>query len=188
MSTNSNRPFPADLLPALAEASLDLIHYGTLENTFEQFDLERVQSGRSRSEAEGDIARRLETDRPRVLKAVELAREAASYTESFDAGVRSLLQQSPLQDGTADRFAELLDRERGGYAAAALELVDRSTDTLGRDNDRASTDPPPVSGGSVSGCDLIALGAMLGGATCVVGCGPCCGVGVGGALLYVAAC
>ena len=188
MSINSTNPLPEELLPALVEAALDLFHFGALTNTFEQFELERIQSGRTETDAERDIVRRLDADRPRILQAIERAREAAGYTEAFDSGVRTLLQQPQLQDGTAERFAELLDRENGGYAGAAQELAARAANSLRRNRGEPETNPPPVSGGSVSGCDLIALGSMLGGATCVVGCGPCCVVGVGGALLYVAAC
>lgn len=188
MSGESTNSIPEELLPAFVEAALDLLHYGALTNITEQFELERIQSGRTETDAERDIVQRLDADRPRILRAVDRAREAAGFTEAFDSGVRTLLQQQQLQDGTAVRFADQLDRENGGYAATAQELAARAANSLRRNLGEPETNPPPVSGGSVSGCDLIALGSMLGGATCVVGCGPCCVVGVGGALLYVAAC
>jgi hypothetical protein len=190
MSSNAEIPFPADLLPPMLAASLESIHHGALSNASEQFELDRVQLDRARTQAESDIIERLEQDRPRILAAVALAQIAASYTQSFDAGVRAMLEQPSLRDGAADQFTEKLNRKNGGYAAAAIELSDRANAELRtvRHDSNTLSDPPPVSGGSISGCDLIALGAMLGGATCVMGCGECCIAGAGGALLYVAAC
>jgi hypothetical protein len=189
VASNAASPFPAELLPALFEASSDLIHYRTLSNVSDQFELERASLGRARTEAESEIVQRLEQDRPRMLAAVTLTQLAATYTQSFDAGVRTMLEQPSLRDGTAGRFEELLNRQEVGYAMTTIEISERSSVELNSTchlPDEES-DSLPVSGGSISGCDLIALGAMLGGATCVMGCGECCVASAGGAPLYVAA-
>jgi hypothetical protein len=97
-----------------------------------------------------------------------------------------MLQEPGITEEAARSIQTLLGAEDDSYADFALALCERIERNLTPGDD--SVDPPPVSGGWPSGCDLIALGAMLGGATCVMGCGECCVVGVGGALVYVAAC
>ncbi len=188
MIEDSSELISPQLLPALTEASADLIQIGTLSCAVEQFAMDRASNQRSAFETELALERRVDDASTRVLAAVALARATATnQPRMVESGISTMLEDPLLSVEARTRFDALIGVSERGYAARLLALCDR----IERDLQTATPEGdqfPPISGGDVTGCDLIALGAMLGGATCIVGCGPCCAVGVGGALLYVGAC
>ncbi len=176
------------LLPVLTESSSDLIQVGILSSAAERIAIDRASSGRSAFDEEIALERRVDESRKSILPAVAVARKtAASQPSLINSGVVVMLQDPLLASGFREQFDALLGVSDGDYAGLMLALCDQ-TDLQLRPRNSGGDELPPVSGGDVTGCDLIALGSMLGGATCVVGCGPCCVVGVGGALIYVGTC
>ncbi len=176
------------LLPVLTESSSDLIQAGILSSVAERIVTDRGASGRSAYDEEIALERRVEASRMSISPAIAVARETAA-TQPFliNSGVAIMLNDPLLAAGFRDQFDALLGVSDGDYAKVMLALCDQ-IDLQLRPRNSSSDEIRPVSGGEVTGCDLILLGSMLGGATCVVGCGPCCVVGVGGALIYVGTC
>ena len=174
--------------PALTEASAILLQAGILSTTAEQISMDRSISGRSASGEEIALERRIDESRGSMLSAVAVAREiAVSQPSLVNSGVARMLEDPLLVSGFRDRFDSLIGVSNGDYAKLVLAISDQ-VESQSRPVDSGNEEIPPVSGGNVTGCDLIALGSMLGGATCVVGCAPCCVVGAGGALIYVGVC
>jgi len=186
MDPNNTEPISSDLLPAIVESALDLLQIGQLSSAADRFARERAQNLRVMTDADRALEARIDQSVDLVSSAIAVVRQAAKLSAAFDAGVRAMLQEPSVSQDAANSFQELFDGTDGNFASAALILCDRIERNLSPRDD--SADPSPVSGGWPSGCDLIALGAMLGGATCVMGCGERCVAGVGGALIYVAAC
>lgn len=182
-------PIPPDLLARLAESSTDLQQLGNLTSISDAYALERAESRRQRTTAERGIEERLDSDQLRVTAALANAREAATaYPGAFDRAVAASFTDQRLAPGLREAFDQALGVQDGKYAAATLEVCDRIEASSVPRERKEGEETPPVTGADITGCDLIALGGMLGGATCVVGCGPCCVVGAVSALTYVGIC
>jgi hypothetical protein len=193
MATNEQAAFPQELVSGLAEASTDLMHFGMLSNFSEDFRAARADAGRQPFPAERSIDQRVASDTMRPLAAIEVARSAATrFPEAFNAAVATTLDDPAFGAERRSAFERGLGVTDADFAAAAIAACQRTDATLRGTSGIQRVDPdgpPPVSGGQGSlGCDLIALGAMLGGAACVAGCGPCCVAGVAEALIYVGVC
>jgi hypothetical protein len=188
MSTLAPDSIPPDLLPELAQASTDLIQIGTLSNFTETFALDRANNGRARFPSEEAIEDRINGSQEQIRLAVRLGRGAAErFPLAFNESVRRALSDSRLATDDRVRFEEAVGAADGDYASATVALSDQIESLLDA-ADATGSLLPPVSGGDSLGCTLIAAGAMLAGATCVVGCGPCCVAGVAEALVYVSFC
>jgi hypothetical protein len=194
MSTSASNEIPNDLIAALAEAATDLLHFGTLSSYAEVFALDRASFGRSANEAETSIESRIESEQSRPLAAVDLVRSVAEqFPEAFNASIATTLSRSSLEPAHRDRFDSATGVKSGNYAEAALAICDRVEPALRRGESggapRSDSTPPPVSGGDQeTGCGMIAIGSMAGGAACVIGCAPCCPVAAAGGLILLGLC
>ncbi len=174
--------------PVWIEASSILVQAGILSSAAERLASDRSIRERTASEEESAFEQRIDESRESIQSAVAVARETAvNQPTQVNSGVARMLEDPLLADGFRDRFDTLLGVSDGEYAERMLAIC-KQIDLQMRLPTSDSDEVPPVSGGTVTGCDLIALGSMLGGATCVVGCGPCCVAGAGGALIYVGTC
>ncbi|HET9658715.1 MAG TPA: hypothetical protein VFP05_00175 [Thermomicrobiales bacterium] len=181
-----------DIVPELAEAGLDLRHYGELWMLAEENALQRAEEARDPVPAELALEARLASDRGRQTAAVETVRATASdFPEAFNEAVAASLSDESIDPEARAAFEAGIGVIGGDFAGSAIEICDRIAASL-RDMSNfpvsGESGEPPVGGGESLGCDLIVVAGMAGGATCVMGCGPCC-IGAAAAVLgYVSFC
>lgn len=194
MSASTPGDLPQETVAALAEASTDLIQFGTLSNYSDIFALDRAGSGRTINTAESSIDNRLANDRNRQLASMAIVRSVAElHPDAFNANIAAALSDPSLDPDTKKNFDKALGVSGGNYAVVALEECNRVEAGLrGRTSGSSGNDgsaQPPVSGGDDSlGCGMIAIGSMAGGAACVIGCVPCCPAGAIGGLIFLGLC
>jgi hypothetical protein len=191
---DSDAPFSLnpDVFPQLAEAGLDLRHYGELTMLAEENALRRAEEKRAPVPAEVALEARLAGDRGRQMAAIETVKAiAADFSETFNDAVAASLSDDSIDPEARAAFERGIGVVDGDFASAAIGICDRVSDSLR--NSSSSPNPggedrPPVSGGESLGCDLIVVAGMACGATCVMGCGPCCIGGAAAVLGYVSFC
>ena len=192
MTSVAPTPLPSELFVPFAQAGLDLQHYAALWRVSEENALRRASSARARTPEERTFDQRLDDERSRQSAALETVRSAAlAFPDAFDAAVAESFSQMDIDQTARTAFLDAAGVRNGGYAAAVVAICERANASLRDRPDFTVADessPPPVSGGESLACDLIVVGGMAAGATCVIGCGPCCIAGAGAVIAYVAFC
>lgn len=192
MDSNNTASLSPELFAQLAAAGLDLRHYSELWMLAEEQSLMRAEEERQAFPAERALEGRLASDRGRQLAALETVRAIASdFPQLFNDAVAESLSDDSIDPEARAGFERGIGVANGDFAAAAREICERVGIAL-RDPatfpDPGELDQPPIGGGESLGCDLIVVAGMAGGATCVMGCGPCCVGGAAAVLAYVAFC
>ncbi len=185
-------PIPQEFFSQLAEAGFDLRNYADLWMFAEENALERAESEREPYPAELALEARLASERGRQAAALETVRAvAADFPLAFNDSVAEALSDETVDPVARIAFEEGVGVVDGDYAGAVITICDRAGAAL-RDSSRYpdlnSSDPPPVSGGESLACDLIVVAGMACGATCVMGCGPCCVGAVAAVVGYASFC
>lgn len=183
---------PAEFLPTLATASAELLHAGLLVQFSDSFALERADSGRKRFESENALDAETNRALQRARSVAQTTRGiVTAFPEAVNASIRENLEQTENRDELERRFRSASESGAEDFSAIITTLcrrIEESFEQADAPMDSNGT-VPPVTGGSDSlGCDLILIGAMAGGATCVIGCAPCCVAGAAGGLIFLGLC
>lgn len=116
---------------------------------------------------------------------------ATDFPDAFNAAVMDALSDETIDGDAKIAFDEGIGVNDGDYASVTVSLCDRSLASLRGEmgtSDSTGNGIPPVSGGDSLACDLIVVGGMACGATCVMGCGPCCVGAVAAVVGYASFC
>ncbi len=192
MDNIESTPVPTEMLPNLMLAATELRELSSHLEFSETLALDRGTTERAITPAELEIENRISQELERAPENLSLIRSVAeSHPETLELGVQALLAQPQLDAASRAAFEEAIAREGKTISEAAIAVSDRLSQAIERERtERAKLDGgnPPVSGGSSLACDLLLVADMAAGATCVIGCGPCCVAGAAGVLTYVALC